>query len=153
MPLSIRHGGGIRIAFSNGTRAILMTATTLGTRLLQRVRGEFLEMPGLRLTFQQARRLWGLDEETCACLLDILVAGGFLVRCDDEQYARAFDGEPPSTWMERTESGRRKGQPHGDDCSTFLGGLDGNPAMMGFDQPLYGREAEAGAAGFGRHER
>ena len=130
-----------------------MVATTLDAQLIQRVRGEFLEMPGLRLTFQQARRLWGLDEETCACLLDILVAGGFLVRCDDEQYARAFDGEPPSTWMERTESGRRKGQPHGDDCSTFLGGLDGNPAMMGFDQPLYGREAEAGAAGFGRHER
>jgi hypothetical protein len=30
--------------------------------LIQRVYGEFLEMPGLRLTCQQAQRLWGLDE-------------------------------------------------------------------------------------------
>ena len=30
--------------------------------VVRRVRGEFLEMPGLRLTAQQARRLWRLDE-------------------------------------------------------------------------------------------
>ena len=29
----------------------------------QRVQGEFLEMPGLRLTQPQACRLWGLDRE------------------------------------------------------------------------------------------
>lgn len=71
-----------------------MIATSVDARLIRRARGEFLEMPGLRLTFQQARRLWGLDEETCASLLDTLVVSGFLVRGDDEQYVRAFDGEP-----------------------------------------------------------
>src|SRR5262245_25358211 len=29
--------------------------------VLRRVQGEYLEMPGLRLTEAQARRLWGLD--------------------------------------------------------------------------------------------
>lgn len=74
--------------------------TRLDTGLINRARGEFLEMPGLRLTFQQARRLWGLDEETCACLLDTLVGCGFLVLGDDEQYARAFDGEPLTAWID-----------------------------------------------------
>ncbi len=35
------------------------------TPLLQRVRAEYLEMPGLKLTAPQARRLWGLDCATC----------------------------------------------------------------------------------------
>ncbi len=129
-----------------------MTAVTPETELLQRVRGEFLEMPGLRLTFQQARRLWGLDEETCGCLLDMLVVSGFLVRGDDEQYARAFDGEPPGEWIQRTGSDGGKRQPQGHDCSACFRGLDGDPAMMRFNEALYGREAEARAAGLGRHE-
>jgi hypothetical protein len=32
--------------------------------LLRRVRAEYLEMPGLRLTAPQAQRLFGLDAET-----------------------------------------------------------------------------------------
>ena len=130
-----------------------MAATTLDAQLVRRVRGEFLEMPGMRLTFQQARRLWGLDEDTCTCLLEALVVSRFLVREDDEQYARAFDGEPSNAWIERTGSGSRQRQPQRDDGSTSLWGVDGNPSMMGFDQPLDGREAEAGAAGLRRHER
>ena len=31
--------------------------------VLQRIQGEFVEMPGLRLTAAQAQRLWGLDRE------------------------------------------------------------------------------------------
>lgn len=30
--------------------------------MLRRIYGEFLEMPGMRLTLSQAQRLWGLDE-------------------------------------------------------------------------------------------
>ena len=48
--------------------------------LIRRVRGEYLEMPGLNLTPRQARRLWQLDEETCARLFDRLVSAGFLTR-------------------------------------------------------------------------
>jgi hypothetical protein len=46
--------------------------------LAQRVRAEFLEMPGLSVTFWQAMRLWNLDEHVCRAVLDLLVQGGFL---------------------------------------------------------------------------
>ena len=51
--------------------------------MLGRIRGEFLEMPGLRLTDAQARRLWGLDDRTCAALLEALVDAKLLVRSTD----------------------------------------------------------------------
>ena len=35
--------------------------------VLQRIQGEFVEMPGLRLTAAQAQRLWGLDRDVCDC--------------------------------------------------------------------------------------
>jgi hypothetical protein len=60
--------------------------------MLRRIRGEYLEMPGLRLTRRQAQRLWGLDEPTCAQLLDSLAEAKFLYRKDDGTYARLTDG-------------------------------------------------------------
>jgi hypothetical protein len=60
--------------------------------LLQRVCGEFLEMPGMRLTPQQAKRLWGLDEQTCLTLLQILVDEKFLARSREGGYGRCSDG-------------------------------------------------------------
>ena len=41
--------------------------------LLQRIRAEYLEMPGLNLTAAQAQRLWGLDGATCDMVLAALV--------------------------------------------------------------------------------
>lgn len=51
-----------------------MSATLfpLDENLLHRVRAEFQEVPGLRLTVAQAQRLWGLDRETCEAVLDRL---------------------------------------------------------------------------------
>ena len=46
--------------------------------IVRRVREEFHEMPGLRLTPAQATRLWGLERETCAAVIDLLVASAFL---------------------------------------------------------------------------
>ena len=46
--------------------------------LVERVRGEFLEMPGLQLTVQQAARLWGLDLGACRNVVDVLVESAFL---------------------------------------------------------------------------
>jgi hypothetical protein len=46
--------------------------------LVERVRGEFNEMPGLRLTPEQAARLWGLERRTCEEVLSRLVAASFL---------------------------------------------------------------------------
>ena len=48
--------------------------------VVRRVRQEFREMPGLRLTPAQATRLWGLDTETCRAVIDRLVAVAFLRR-------------------------------------------------------------------------
>jgi hypothetical protein len=45
---------------------------------LRRVKGEYLEMPGLSLTQAQAQKLWGLDRETCDALLGALVDARFL---------------------------------------------------------------------------
>jgi|SRR5579864_2580869 len=42
------------------------------------VRGEFLEMPALRLTAAQAQRLWHLEQDACAAVLAKLVRTGFL---------------------------------------------------------------------------
>jgi len=46
--------------------------------LERRVCGEYLEMPGHRLTLPQARRLWGTDSHTSAAVLNRLVKSGFL---------------------------------------------------------------------------
>jgi len=59
-------------------------------RLLEIVRGEYLEMPGLRLTRQQARRLWALDADTCDALLATLEGSGFLRRTREGEYMLAF---------------------------------------------------------------
>lgn len=58
---------------------------------LERVKSEFLEMPGLRLTVAQAMRLFGLDQELSQDLLDVLVANGFLQRKQDSTYCRRLD--------------------------------------------------------------
>jgi hypothetical protein len=48
------------------------------SELVGRIRAEFLEMPGLRLTVAQASRLWGLDEGACRHVIDLLVDSSFL---------------------------------------------------------------------------
>jgi hypothetical protein len=59
---------------------------------LQIVRGEYIEIPGLRLTKPQVQRLWGLDPLTCDALLDTLVDGRFLRRTRMGGYARVDIG-------------------------------------------------------------
>lgn len=56
--------------------------------LLYRIRGEFLEMPGLRLTLEQAARLWHMDAAICAEALMRLVADRFLTRTRYGAYVR-----------------------------------------------------------------
>jgi hypothetical protein len=59
--------------------------------LVERVRSEFLEMPGLRLTLPQAARLWGLDLRACEAVVDVLVEREFLHRTASGIVAR-LDG-------------------------------------------------------------
>ena len=65
------------------------TQPTLTPQLLTRIRGEFLEMPGLRLTIPQARRLLGLDMLTCSAALAILKAAGVLATTRDGAFVLA----------------------------------------------------------------
>ena len=62
--------------------------------VLRRVQGEFLEMPGLRLTTPQARRLWGLDAAQCDALLGALVEANFLFRTRDGAFMRVEHATP-----------------------------------------------------------
>ena len=63
--------------------------------VLQRIQGEFLEMPGLRLTAPQAQRLWGLERDTCDALLRALVDAKFLAQTRDGAFVR-LDGARPA---------------------------------------------------------
>jgi hypothetical protein len=54
--------------------------------LLNRVRSEFLEMPGLRLRIDQAQRLWNMDRDNCEMLLSSLVEAKFLRLYSDDAY-------------------------------------------------------------------
>ena len=57
--------------------------------VIRRVQGEYIEMPGLRLTPAQAQRLWGLDRSACDALLDALVDAKFLLRTRDGAFVRS----------------------------------------------------------------
>jgi DNA-binding IclR family transcriptional regulator len=54
--------------------------------LVTRVRGEYSEMPGLRLTISQACRLWQVEMSTCERSLEQLVREGFLYKTDNGAY-------------------------------------------------------------------
>lgn len=58
-------------------------------RIVYRIREEFREMPGLRLTPAQAMRLWGLEHEACRSVIDQLVATDFLRWTDRGAVTRA----------------------------------------------------------------
>lgn len=69
-----------------------MRETSRGIQeVVQRIRGEFLEMPGLR---EQARRLWRFDETACDAVLGALVDARFLSKTRDGAFVRQ-DGSSP----------------------------------------------------------
>jgi hypothetical protein len=57
-----------------------MTATEdpVDAALIERILGEYREMPGLALTLDQACRLWGCEGTTCRVVVEALVARGAL---------------------------------------------------------------------------
>ena len=61
---------------------------------IDRLRSEFQEMPGLRLTAVQVQRFCGVDEAMCQGVLDALVDVRFLRVNTDGTYSRVSDG----TW-------------------------------------------------------
>ena len=61
--------------------------------VVKRLRAEFMEMPGLRLTPSQVQRLCGVEEGMCQVVLDALVEAKFLGLKPDGCYARLSDGD------------------------------------------------------------
>jgi hypothetical protein len=58
------------------------------TQILQRIRSEYLEMPGLTLKPEQVQRLCGVDSAACESVLETLVETGFLSKRADGAYGR-----------------------------------------------------------------
>ncbi len=72
----------------------------MSRELIGRIRGEFIEMPGLKLSLQQACRLWNLSASACGEALDELRAEGFLYQTP----SGAFIAFPSATRMIKTET-------------------------------------------------
>jgi hypothetical protein len=66
--------------------------TFLDQRVLERLRAEYLEMPGMKLRIEQVQRLCGIDQTMCKLILDALVKAGFLCLKSDGTYVRLTEG-------------------------------------------------------------
>lgn len=64
----------------------------LNVEIIQRVKMEFMEMPGLTLTRPQASRLWNLDGFVCHQILSHLVGEQFLAEKSGGIYLRRTSG-------------------------------------------------------------
>jgi hypothetical protein len=72
-------------------------------RLLDRIRREFQDHPGIAITLPQARRRWSLDERISAEAFAALTAEGFLQRIDD---VYLWTAAPVPRFRPRTQSRR-----------------------------------------------
>jgi hypothetical protein len=68
-----------------------------------RIRAEYLEMPGMRLTPAQVQRLSGVDVSICTIVLEDLLRAQFLYKGLDGSYARPSDGGRVRSRMARAE--------------------------------------------------
>jgi hypothetical protein len=67
------------------------TDVRVDRELWLRICGEYMEMPGLQLTLEQACRLWNTSQSTGERVLDALVESAFLRR-SGRHYVRADSG-------------------------------------------------------------
>jgi hypothetical protein len=78
--------------------------------VLNMIQMDYVEMPGLRLTAPQGRRLWTLPLDVCQAALDTLVAAGFLARAEDGAYIHrgaapvCIEMIDPRTWSTRHDA-------------------------------------------------
>jgi len=61
---------------------------------ISRIAVDYIEMPDLKLTETQARRLWNFSEPVCSAALASLVGRGFLVQTRTGAYLRRASGSP-----------------------------------------------------------
>lgn len=65
-------------------------------QLMQRIRLEYEDLPGLCLTRWQAQRLWQLDPRQCESVLTFLVRSTFLTETRDGTFVRRDQQLPVS---------------------------------------------------------
>lgn len=92
---------------------------------MARVYGEYVEMPGLQLTLEQAQRLFGLGKSECGVVLESLVECRILLQLPNGKYSRA-NGETRTRRRAATDHRSRVASPprvpgHG------RAGTDGHP--------------------------
>jgi Fic family protein len=68
---------------------VLVFKTASDRSLARRIRRDFTDMPGMRLTVEQAMRLWTVNHDAATRVLDALVAERYLELDDTGRYARA----------------------------------------------------------------
>ena len=81
-----------RLRRSDSRRCDLAMDSRSLEALVARIKGEFIEMPGVRLTADQGRRVWGLDCDRCREVLCVLVKRRFLTLGADGTYHRTTEG-------------------------------------------------------------
>jgi hypothetical protein len=69
--------------------------TFVDQRVLEGLRAEYLEMPGLKLRIEQVQRLCGIEQTMCKLVLDALVKTSFLCLTSDGTYVRLTEGSSP----------------------------------------------------------
>ncbi|HZP47340.1 MAG TPA: hypothetical protein VFB07_02315 [Vicinamibacterales bacterium] len=81
------------------------------TATLDRIRAEYLEMPGLKLTVNQVQRLCGVERVLCQDVLNALVAANFLDVRADGSYVRLTEGRVARSQPARAEGTHGRGVP------------------------------------------
>ena len=61
---------------------------------LVRIQHDYLEMPDLELTLDEAVRLWNIEPVRCLALLEFLAIEGFLTHSRRGGYKRGWDEVP-----------------------------------------------------------
>lgn len=70
-------------------RADVSTSRQAIRSLMELVRAEYVEMPGLSVTLPQARRLWAVDHATCEEVFSRLISEGVVRRTGKGRFVRA----------------------------------------------------------------
>ena len=72
-------------------------STSPDGQVLERIRAEYREMPGMNLKLEEVQRLCGIERSLCQAVLDALVEARFLRVRSDGCYVRFGDGSVPNT--------------------------------------------------------
>jgi len=81
---------------------------TVPKDVVERVRSEYLEMPGMRLTTRQVQRLCGIGAALCDAVLESMVESRFLAVRPDGTYVRASEGVPQPRMVKAASRDHRR---------------------------------------------